>query len=330
MPAVMQLLGKRNWWIPDWLERILPRLDVERVAVGTARDAQRTVRAAGIPYRPRLADWPVNRFDTRYRRRRPSCGRRPIDSERRAFSRWRTGKFGVREGRDRRGGPHADRTRPPGGKGYDKGRLTTRTSLKYHLRKADRTRPGIDAEVEDGTGRQSSSASRGPFNNIARNAWLEIHSFRSRPRDGTGSTASGWPRPAGRLTGAALIASAPTHVGRSAPAVEHMGHISFCRQHRGVMQGARRGVPSVRATEYYALRSRRDLCGRDDRRPVGDPRSKELDARSACAAVTSSPPRRQRKGASSARSFPTPVNGDTYVTDHRIRPHTKPRESSPS
>jgi putative drug exporter of the RND superfamily len=36
VPAVMQLLGSRNWWIPDWLERILPRLDVERVAVGAA------------------------------------------------------------------------------------------------------------------------------------------------------------------------------------------------------------------------------------------------------------------------------------------------------
>jgi RND superfamily putative drug exporter len=36
VPAVMQLLGERNWWIPEWLERILPRLDVERVAVGTA------------------------------------------------------------------------------------------------------------------------------------------------------------------------------------------------------------------------------------------------------------------------------------------------------
>jgi putative drug exporter of the RND superfamily len=34
VPAVMQLLGKYNWWIPDWLERLLPRLDVERVAVG--------------------------------------------------------------------------------------------------------------------------------------------------------------------------------------------------------------------------------------------------------------------------------------------------------
>ena len=37
VPAVMQLLGARNWWIPDWLERILPQLDVERVAVGTAQ-----------------------------------------------------------------------------------------------------------------------------------------------------------------------------------------------------------------------------------------------------------------------------------------------------
>jgi RND superfamily putative drug exporter len=36
VPAVMQLLGRRNWWIPSWLEKILPRLDVERVAVGGA------------------------------------------------------------------------------------------------------------------------------------------------------------------------------------------------------------------------------------------------------------------------------------------------------
>jgi RND superfamily putative drug exporter len=36
VPAVMELLGSRNWWIPDWLERMLPRLDVERVALGQA------------------------------------------------------------------------------------------------------------------------------------------------------------------------------------------------------------------------------------------------------------------------------------------------------
>jgi RND superfamily putative drug exporter len=36
VPAVMELLGERNWWIPNWLERALPRLDVEHVALGTA------------------------------------------------------------------------------------------------------------------------------------------------------------------------------------------------------------------------------------------------------------------------------------------------------
>jgi putative drug exporter of the RND superfamily len=36
VPAVMQLLGSRNWWIPDWLERILPRIDAERIAAGAA------------------------------------------------------------------------------------------------------------------------------------------------------------------------------------------------------------------------------------------------------------------------------------------------------
>jgi RND superfamily putative drug exporter len=29
VPAVMQLLGDWNWWIPSWLERMLPRIDVE-------------------------------------------------------------------------------------------------------------------------------------------------------------------------------------------------------------------------------------------------------------------------------------------------------------
>jgi putative drug exporter of the RND superfamily len=37
VPAVMQLLGSRNWWIPNWLERILPRLDVERSEIAAAQ-----------------------------------------------------------------------------------------------------------------------------------------------------------------------------------------------------------------------------------------------------------------------------------------------------
>jgi RND superfamily putative drug exporter len=29
IPATMELLGDRNWWLPAWLDRILPRLRVE-------------------------------------------------------------------------------------------------------------------------------------------------------------------------------------------------------------------------------------------------------------------------------------------------------------
>jgi RND superfamily putative drug exporter len=29
VPATMELLGDKNWWIPRWLDRILPKIDVE-------------------------------------------------------------------------------------------------------------------------------------------------------------------------------------------------------------------------------------------------------------------------------------------------------------
>jgi RND superfamily putative drug exporter len=32
VPAVMQLLGSRNWWIPNWLERMLPSLELQPAA----------------------------------------------------------------------------------------------------------------------------------------------------------------------------------------------------------------------------------------------------------------------------------------------------------
>ena len=38
VPATMSLLGQSNWWLPAWLDRILPRVQVEapeRVAVGS-------------------------------------------------------------------------------------------------------------------------------------------------------------------------------------------------------------------------------------------------------------------------------------------------------
>jgi RND superfamily putative drug exporter len=36
----MELLGDRNWWLPKWLDRILPRIDVEGHAAQTAQEEQ--------------------------------------------------------------------------------------------------------------------------------------------------------------------------------------------------------------------------------------------------------------------------------------------------
>jgi RND superfamily putative drug exporter len=39
VPATMELLGDRNWWLPGWLDRILPSIDVEgHGAAGPASD----------------------------------------------------------------------------------------------------------------------------------------------------------------------------------------------------------------------------------------------------------------------------------------------------
>jgi RND superfamily putative drug exporter len=37
VPALMQLFGRANWWIPRWLDRRLPRFDVERAAVAAEK-----------------------------------------------------------------------------------------------------------------------------------------------------------------------------------------------------------------------------------------------------------------------------------------------------
>jgi RND superfamily putative drug exporter len=29
VPATMELLGDRNWWLPKWLDRLLPNIDIE-------------------------------------------------------------------------------------------------------------------------------------------------------------------------------------------------------------------------------------------------------------------------------------------------------------
>jgi len=30
VPATMELLGDRNWWLPRWLDQLLPHLEIER------------------------------------------------------------------------------------------------------------------------------------------------------------------------------------------------------------------------------------------------------------------------------------------------------------
>jgi putative drug exporter of the RND superfamily len=44
VPATMELLGVRNWWLPRWLDRILPVVHVEadeEVVAGTAPELRR-------------------------------------------------------------------------------------------------------------------------------------------------------------------------------------------------------------------------------------------------------------------------------------------------
>ena len=36
VPAAMQLLGDRNWWLPAWLDRLLPRINLSEEAAPLA------------------------------------------------------------------------------------------------------------------------------------------------------------------------------------------------------------------------------------------------------------------------------------------------------
>ncbi len=49
VPAVLALLGDKAWWMPRWLDRLLPKLDVEGEAV------EREVRLADWPTEPAIA-----------------------------------------------------------------------------------------------------------------------------------------------------------------------------------------------------------------------------------------------------------------------------------
>jgi putative drug exporter of the RND superfamily len=38
VPATMSLLGELNWWLPRWLDRLLPHVDVEAAVPVTPFD----------------------------------------------------------------------------------------------------------------------------------------------------------------------------------------------------------------------------------------------------------------------------------------------------
>ncbi|HEX6946426.1 MAG TPA: MMPL family transporter [Acidimicrobiia bacterium] len=43
VPATMELLGDKNWWLPRWLDRILPRIDVEGHSLDALDTGEQTV-----------------------------------------------------------------------------------------------------------------------------------------------------------------------------------------------------------------------------------------------------------------------------------------------
>jgi RND superfamily putative drug exporter len=40
LPAVLHLVGQRTWAIPSWLERVLPRVNIEGTVLPVQPDAQ--------------------------------------------------------------------------------------------------------------------------------------------------------------------------------------------------------------------------------------------------------------------------------------------------
>ncbi|MFE0038347.1 MMPL family transporter [Streptomyces sp. NPDC059018] len=49
VPATMKLLGEACWWLPAWLDRLLPPLDIDGGAVGDVRNEAREDRKATLP-----------------------------------------------------------------------------------------------------------------------------------------------------------------------------------------------------------------------------------------------------------------------------------------
>ena len=59
VPATMELLGDRNWWLPGWLDRLLPTIDVEGHGKVTGTPADRSDDADDSPSADTRDDDPV-------------------------------------------------------------------------------------------------------------------------------------------------------------------------------------------------------------------------------------------------------------------------------
>ena len=66
-PAVLSMLGDRAWWLPRWLDRLLPNLDVEGAALAERLAAQ---EHAAEPERElaRVGELPPRRLSAQLRR----------------------------------------------------------------------------------------------------------------------------------------------------------------------------------------------------------------------------------------------------------------------
>jgi putative drug exporter of the RND superfamily len=45
VPAVMVLMRNGNWWLPAWLERVLPRIDIESDDFDAAKPSRAKAKA---------------------------------------------------------------------------------------------------------------------------------------------------------------------------------------------------------------------------------------------------------------------------------------------
>jgi RND superfamily putative drug exporter len=49
VPAVMVLLGRRAWWLPTWMERVVPRISIEGEDYFAGRDARLAAAVTKAP-----------------------------------------------------------------------------------------------------------------------------------------------------------------------------------------------------------------------------------------------------------------------------------------